>query len=88
VYVLFQGDELIYVGYVTWSRSNIRLRLLEHFSGAVPSSASHYGWEICRDPLSRAAEIIDEFQKAFNRRPAFNASGATHWDYPPFPVSD
>ena len=30
-----------------------------------------------REPLSRAAEIIDEFQKAFNRRPAFNASGAT-----------
>jgi hypothetical protein len=83
VYVLFQGDELIYVGYATWSRSNIRLRLLEHFSGAlVPSCATHYGWEICRDPLSRAAELLHEFQKAFDRRPAFNGGDTGHWDIP------
>ena len=72
VYVLYDQDELIYVGGVE-RPFGIQTRLLEHlFKLREPSFATHYGWEICRDPRRRQAELIREFSKAFLRRPRYN----------------
>ncbi len=70
VYALWDGEELIYYG-----RGAIRARLMEHFHGRVDPltrRATHYGWEICRDPAAREAELLGEHQRLFGRPPRLN----------------
>lgn len=70
VYALWDGEELIYYG-----RGSIRERLMDHFHGRVDPltrRATHYGWEICRDPAAREAELLAEHQRVFGRPPRLN----------------
>lgn len=71
VYALWQGEEVIYYGRASGS-STIRSRLLEHFRDQV--EATHYSWEISRQPLERETELLREYQAAFGRLPRLNAA--------------
>ena len=70
VYALWDGEEVIYYG-----RGMIRARLMDHFHGRlVPLTrrATHYGWEICKDPAAREAELLEEHQRMFGKPPRLN----------------
>ena len=70
VYALWDGEEVIYYG-----RGMIRARLMDHFHGRlVPLArrATHYGWEICKDPAAREAELLEEHQRLFGKPPRLN----------------
>jgi hypothetical protein len=70
VYVLWQREELLYVG----RAQNIRGRLLEHYARRVPPhDASHYGWEIERFAALREAELLSEWRALTGKPPRFNA---------------
>ena len=72
VYALWDGEELIYYG-----RGSIRARLMDHFHGrlgALTRRATHYGWEICKDPAAREAELLAEHQRLFGKPPRLNAA--------------
>jgi hypothetical protein len=84
VYVLWQGNEIIFFGYALRNESTIRLRLLEHMlRRCEPYEATHYSWEICRDVLKRLAELMGEYEANFKRLPRYNlALGGNRRDLP------
>lgn len=67
VYVLWDDDEAVFYG-----RGAIRTRLLEHLSRR--ERATHYGWELCKDPAARELELLEEHQRTFGRRPRYNGA--------------
>lgn len=72
VYALWDGEELIYYG-----RGGIRARLMDHFHGLLnplTRRATHYGWEICKDPAAREAELLAEHLRLFGKPPRLNAA--------------
>jgi len=74
VYALWDGEELVYYGRAAGG-TTIRARLLDHLEGRLPlTSASHYSWELCRDPAAREAELLAEHLRVFGRPPRFNAA--------------
>lgn len=73
VYALWDDEELIYYGRAEGA-STIRLRLLEHYH--VGLRATHYSWEICANPASRDAELLQEYRRAFGRLPRYNDQAA------------
>lgn len=63
VYVLWSRDVPLAVGHARGEGDSIRSRLLAHFSRATSAGmarVTHYSWEICRDPLKREAELVEE----------------------------
>lgn len=79
VYALWDGEELIYYGRTEAGNegvnegggSTIRSRLLDlHYSAEL--RATHYSWEVCKDPAAREAELLREHESKFGRRPRFN----------------
>ena len=61
VYALYFGDDLLYIGAARgWnSADTIRSHLLAHVRGeAKPSMATHYKWELHRNPDMRLTEIL------------------------------
>jgi hypothetical protein len=76
VYALFFEDELIFFGHAIGA-GTIQMRLIAHLARLLdPSTATHYAWEICRDPERRAAELIREYERHFRRSPQHNLKGA------------
>jgi hypothetical protein len=73
VYALWDGDEVVYYGRADGPSSTIRSRLLDHYY-QDSRSATHYSWELCRDPAKREAELIGEHQRSFGRPPRRNAA--------------
>lgn len=73
VYALWDDEEVIYYGRAEGA-STIRLRLLEHYHAGL--RATHYSWEICANPASRDAELLQEHQRAFGRLPRYNGEAA------------
>lgn len=69
VYALWQGDEVIYYGRASGA-ATIRSRLMEHFEARV--DATHYSWEISREPAARERQLLQEFREAFGRLPRLN----------------
>jgi hypothetical protein len=69
VYTLWQHEEVIYYGRAH-GEATLRSRLLEHFEAGVP--ATHYSWEISRDPAARESELLSEFRRSFGRLPRLN----------------
>jgi len=69
VYTLWQNDEVIYYGRAQ-GEATLRSRLLEQLAAGVP--ATHYGWEISREPASRELELLQQFRQAFGRLPRLN----------------
>lgn len=75
VYMLWQGDEAIYVG-ATRGEASIRSCLLEHYARrARPHDATHFTWQISPDPRRREAELLAEFRIANSRLPRCNEGG-------------
>jgi hypothetical protein len=69
VYTLWQGEEVIYYGRAQ-GEATIRSRLAEHLDAAV--SATHYSWEISREPAARESELLQQYRRAFGRLPRLN----------------
>jgi hypothetical protein len=69
VYALWEEEEIVYYG-----RGAVRSRLMEHFEGRV--GATHYSWELCKDPPAREAELLREHQRMFGRLPRINQDKA------------
>lgn len=73
VYVLWQQDEVIYYGRAEGrgeGYATIRSRLIGHYAAGSP--ASHYSWEISREPAARESELLREFKETFGRLPRLN----------------
>lgn len=79
VYALWDGEELVYYGRADGKNegdgATIRSRLLDHYYDA-PNRATHYGWELCKDPPAREAELLREHERTFGRVPRYNAKVA------------
>jgi hypothetical protein len=69
VYTLWQGEEVIYYGRAQGD-ATIRSRLLDHLAAAAP--ATHYSWEISREPAARESELLQQHKRAFGRLPRLN----------------
>lgn len=73
IYALWDGEELIYYG----RAQSIRSRLMDHYQGKVDAQtkrATHYGWELCADPVAREAELLREHERQFGKLPRLNAA--------------
>ncbi|MGH8740256.1 MAG: hypothetical protein ACREUN_05055 [Burkholderiales bacterium] len=73
VYTLWHSEEVIYYGRAAGKdggNATIRSRLLEHLDNAV--GATHYSWEISREPAARESELLEEFRQSFGRLPRLN----------------
>jgi len=75
VYALWDGEEVIYYGRAEGGNeggtTTIRSRLLDHYYGDS-RRATHYSWEVCKDPRAREVELLGEHERAFGRLPRDN----------------
>lgn len=63
VYVLWSGALPLAVGHALGGADTLRSRLLSHLSheaGSGVGNVTHYSWQLCSDPLTRAAELESE----------------------------
>ncbi len=77
IYALWEREELIYLGCAPGPDFTIQRALRRHAAGAdgpCTEQATHYGWELCLEPLERRAELLAEFQARFKRLPRCNGS--------------
>jgi hypothetical protein len=70
IYALWDDDELIYYGRADGNENSIRSRLMDHFERRV--RATHYSWELCKDPAAREAELLREHERLYGRLPRYN----------------
>ena len=71
VYVLWEADEIIYIGR-TGRSTDIRACLLEHLEGArgnCSNKATHYSWEITIWDSARETELLALFARENRRDP-------------------
>ena len=74
VYLLWESDEMIYVG-STRGDVSIRSRLQDHYARRIaPHDATHFSWEITALASEREAELLEEFRIANSRFPRCNAA--------------
>ena len=79
VYVLWRGDELLYIGRASGGASTIQSCLAEHMSGsrcACSRAATHYTWEIALQPALRERQLLQEARKAAGELPPCNRHSA------------
>lgn len=69
VYTLWQGEEVIYYGRAQGA-ATLRGRLLEHLERG--DAATHYSWEISREPAARESELLEAHRRAYGRLPRLN----------------
>ena len=77
VYTLYQDGAAIFIGRAMERGTTIRSRLIEHFSGRegdCTRHATHYTWELVRDPAAREAALLQEHQEKFQRLPRCNTA--------------
>jgi hypothetical protein len=81
IYALWDGEELVYYGRAAGRHegdgATIRSRLLDHYQGRVDERsrrATHYSWELHRDPAAREAELLREHRRTFGRLPRLNVA--------------
>ena len=70
VYALWKNGEVVYYGRASGGQT-IRARLLQHYSTNV--DATHYSWEMCRDPAQREAELLQEHRELHGQAPLLNS---------------
>ena len=77
VVLLWLGEELIYIG-ATGSTGGIQeLLRRQHEAGApLAREATHYSWEIRRDPKAREIELLEKFAREHQRAPRCNDAAA------------
>ena len=71
VYVLWDGEEVIYIGR-TGGAHKLRACLLEHLDGArggCTKAATHYSWEITLWDSARETELLALFTRENRRDP-------------------
>jgi len=72
VYVLWERDEPIYIG-ATRGDASIRSMLQDHYARRTrPHDASHFSWELSRDPALREAELLAAFRLTNAHVPRYN----------------
>jgi hypothetical protein len=76
VYALWDHDELIYIGRADGNQATIQSMLIEHHRGNLePGCATHYSWELARDPVARELELLRRFEAQYRRLPRANQLG-------------
>jgi hypothetical protein len=76
VYALIRDQQVVFYG-IAVGVATIQSRLQSHLSGNIhPDQATHYAWEIARDPERRLAELLAEHQVLYGRAPMFNRDAA------------
>jgi excinuclease UvrABC nuclease subunit len=76
IYVLYEGEELIYVGRAVGLYVTIRSRLKCHFrgdEGPCTQRATHYTWRICADGEQLERELLAAYNYQYGRLPRCNA---------------
>lgn len=72
VYVLWQGQEVVYIGR---AGESMRARLMEHYTRrAKPWDATHFCILACERPSEHEGELLRAVQRAHGRLPRYNAS--------------
>ena len=72
VYVLWQGEEIVYIGRAAPS---LRQRLMEHYTRqAKPWDVSHFGAIVCEGLHARETELLENARRAFGKLPRYNAT--------------
>ena len=72
VYVLFDADEIIYIGRAVGRFLTLRRCLSDHGVGVFGDCtrrASHFAWEAAKSPIARETELLHEFQRTSGRLP-------------------
>lgn len=75
VYVLWNDDELIYYGFALGGDVTIRSSVKDHrlgLFGSCTARATHFSWEVCRDPIRREAELLREYRVSHKTLPRCN----------------
>ena len=77
VVLLWQGDELVYIG-ATGPEGGIQQMLRRQHQQGTPCTreATHYSWEIRRDPKARELELLQWFAGEHQRAPRCNGEAA------------
>ncbi len=79
VYILYEGDRLIYIGRAAGKDVTINSRLNSHASGsegACTKAFTHYRREKTENAEARETELLEEYKQANNgQRPACNDVG-------------
>lgn len=76
VYILYEGDELIYIGRAVGLIVTIRSRLQRHLSGdegPCTKRATQYSWYICEDGARVERELLERYFQTYGRLPRCNA---------------
>jgi hypothetical protein len=71
VYILWDGDEAIYIGRAL-GKESVKTCLLAHRAGSrgeCSSKATHYSWAISVWPASMETELFAEFHRQYKRDP-------------------
>jgi hypothetical protein len=71
VYLLWDGDEIIYIGRAQGEQS-VKTCLLAHRSGSLgecTKRATHYSWVISVWPSVVEAQLIGQFHQKYGREP-------------------
>ena len=78
VYVLWEGDELTYIGTAGPGDMTIRSRLMEHLLGQDHCSCSptHYSWRLARFPQVLEREFLGQYKAQRQDMPRCNKAGA------------
>lgn len=72
VYVIYDGDEIIYVGRAVGVGVTIHSRLLDHLREPGLSSGTGYAYEITTDAVARERELLMSFRNVYGRLPRYN----------------
>lgn len=72
IYMLWQDDEIIYIGR---AGASMRERLMEHYTRqAKPWDATHFGVLACERLVESEIKLLRAVQQAHGRLPRYNAS--------------
>jgi hypothetical protein len=75
VYALWEDGKLIYYGFALGGDVTIRSSLKDHrlgLFGSCTARATHFSWEICRNPIRREAELLKECRASRKALPRCN----------------
>jgi hypothetical protein len=74
VYCLWDRSVILYIGRSEFG-TTIQSQLIDHYARKlVPSEATHYSWELSRNPVLRQTELINEWIAATGQPPRFNTT--------------
>jgi hypothetical protein len=72
VYVIYNGNEIIYIGRAIGIGVTIRSRLQDHLREVGIGSGTGYAYEITEYAATRERELLQEYQRLYGRLPRYN----------------